>query len=100
MPKIVLGVTGSVASVRTPSLFAALTDLGHEVRVVATEPSLHFFNPLEIVSANNPHHRPLYRDRDEWPDARWQRDDPVLHIEFRRWADVLVIAPLDANTLG
>lgn len=29
-----------------------------------------------------------------------QRCDPVLHIELRRWADLLVIAPLDANTLG
>ena len=28
------------------------------------------------------------------------RGDPVLHIELRRWADVFVIAPLDANTLG
>lgn len=28
------------------------------------------------------------------------RSDPVLHIELRRWADLLVIAPLDANTLG
>ena len=26
--------------------------------------------------------------------------DPVLHIELRRWADVMVIAPLDANTLA
>ncbi len=26
--------------------------------------------------------------------------DPVLHIELRRWADVFVIAPLDANTLA
>lgn len=24
----------------------------------------------------------------------------MLHIELRRWADVLLIAPLDANTLG
>lgn len=29
-----------------------------------------------------------------------QRSDPVLHIELRRWADILLIAPLDANTLG
>lgn len=26
--------------------------------------------------------------------------DPVLHIELRRWADILVIAPLDCNTLA
>ncbi len=24
----------------------------------------------------------------------------MLHIELRRWADILVIAPLDANTLA
>lgn len=29
-----------------------------------------------------------------------KRCDPVLHIELRRWADLFVIAPLDANTLG
>ena len=28
------------------------------------------------------------------------RGDPVLHIELRRWADLLLIAPLDANTLA
>ena len=26
--------------------------------------------------------------------------DPVLHIELRRWADILLIAPLDANTMA
>ncbi|XP_023568476.1 phosphopantothenoylcysteine decarboxylase isoform X2 [Octodon degus] len=28
------------------------------------------------------------------------RSDPVLHIELRRWADLMLVAPLDANTLG
>jgi len=36
MARILLGVTGSVAAIRTPSLFAALRDGGHEVRVVDT----------------------------------------------------------------
>jgi phosphopantothenoylcysteine decarboxylase len=26
--------------------------------------------------------------------------EPVLHIELRKWADVLLLAPLDANTLA
>src|SRR5207302_2037596 len=43
-------------------------------------------------------------DEDEWPGSKrgqhYRRDDPVLHIELRRWADVLLIAPLDANTLA
>ncbi|XP_007907630.1 phosphopantothenoylcysteine decarboxylase isoform X2 [Callorhinchus milii] len=29
-----------------------------------------------------------------------KKSDPVLHIDLRRWADLMVIAPLDANTLG
>ncbi|XP_035755290.1 phosphopantothenoylcysteine decarboxylase isoform X7 [Egretta garzetta] len=28
------------------------------------------------------------------------RSDPVLHIELRRWADLMLVAPLDANTLA
>nr|XP_014123126.1 phosphopantothenoylcysteine decarboxylase isoform X3 [Zonotrichia albicollis] len=33
--------------------------------------------------------------------ALWKgRSDPVLHIELRRWADLMVVAPLDANTLA
>jgi phosphopantothenoylcysteine decarboxylase len=43
-------------------------------------------------------------DEDEWPGResgrRYQRNDDVLHIELRRWADLLLIAPLDANTLA
>ncbi len=31
---------------------------------------------------------------------RQKRGDPVLHIELRKWADVGIVAPLDANTLA
>lgn len=41
----------------------------------------------------------VFTDEDEW--NMWQkRDDPVLHIELGKWADLLLIAPLDANTLA
>jgi phosphopantothenoylcysteine decarboxylase len=102
MARVILGVTGSVAAIRTPALFAALTAHNHQVRVVATESSLYFFEPDDLASvpsqASEP--RALYRDRDEWPSSRYERDDPVLHIEFRKWADLLIVAPLDANTLA
>jgi phosphopantothenoylcysteine decarboxylase len=101
MAQIVLGVTGSVAALRTPALYASLRAAGHRVRVVATTPALHFFDPTDLpVDPFDSLGGPVFLDRDEWPAHRWQRDDPVLHIEFRRWADVLVIAPLDANTLA
>jgi phosphopantothenoylcysteine decarboxylase len=99
MARIILGVTGSVAAVRTPALYATLRDAGQEVRVVATEPALHFFDPAELGPAN-PAGGPLFRDADEWAGTRYRRGDPVLHIAFRQWADLLIVAPLDANTLA
>jgi phosphopantothenoylcysteine decarboxylase len=99
MPRLLLGVTGSVAAMRTPALVDALRAGGNEVRVVATEPALHFFDPKEL-GPRDAEGGPLFRDADEWAGGRWRRDDPILHIEFRKWADVLILAPLDANTLG
>jgi len=48
MARILLGVTGSVAAVRTPALARAFDEAGHNVRVLATEPALHFFNIAEL----------------------------------------------------
>ncbi|RUL86467.1 flavoprotein [Tautonia sociabilis] len=104
MARILLGVTGSVAAIRTPALRAALRAGGHAVRVVVTEPALKFFDPGELGPPDPDDALrlggSLYRDADEWAFDRWRRDDPVLHIELRRWAELLVVAPLDANTLG
>lgn len=41
----------------------------------------------------------VYDDSLEW-QAWKQRGDPVLHIELGKLADIMVIAPLDANTLA
>ncbi|QJW93391.1 Phosphopantothenoylcysteine decarboxylase / Phosphopantothenoylcysteine synthetase [Frigoriglobus tundricola] len=45
----------------------------------------------------------LILDEDEWPGraagGRYERGAAVRHIELRKWADVFVVAPLDANTL-
>jgi phosphopantothenoylcysteine decarboxylase len=105
MARVILGVTGSVAAVRTPALFAGLRAAGHEVRVVATRPALYFFQPSELGRAagetqGSPAAGPLFTDSDEWPGQGYQRGDEVLHIEFRKWARMLILAPLDANTLA
>jgi phosphopantothenoylcysteine decarboxylase len=101
MANALLGVTGSVAAIKTADLFAALKRRGHAVKVVATEAALYFFDPTALDPAHqgrNP--EVVILDEDEWPANGYQRSDTVLHIELRRWADVLLIAPLDANTLA
>jgi phosphopantothenoylcysteine decarboxylase len=93
MANILLGVTGSVAAVKLPELDDALSAAGHDVKLVATRASTYFFDPASVRDH-------LSLDEDEWPGSRYRRDDAILHIELRNWADLLMIAPLDANTLA
>ncbi len=97
-PNILLGVTGSVAAILTRKMIDSLNSLGN-IRVVSTE-SGKYFIPEKVA---------MYTDYDEWyvehsdslKDKKWkQKGDPVVHIELRDWADVIVIAPLTANTLA
>lgn len=65
-----------------------------KIRVVVTERAKHFFDKKDI-----PESVEVFYDDDEW--AAWnKRGDPVLHIELGKWADIFLIAPLDANTLA
>lgn len=110
MAKVLLGVTGSVAAVKTPLLYAQLRQAGHEVKVAPTQAALAFFAPEALCAATLPNpstslevrgQDAVYLDADEWPEGRlFEVGEPVLHIELRKWADLLLISPLDANTLA
>jgi phosphopantothenoylcysteine decarboxylase len=103
---IVFGITGSVAAIRTEKVCAGLLSAGHMIKIVATNPSLYFLPPdagdrFHVMVEGKPAATvELYRDKDEWPVGGYHRNDPVRHIEFRTWADLLLIAPLSANTLA
>ncbi|MCI0642862.1 MAG: phosphopantothenoylcysteine decarboxylase [Gemmataceae bacterium] len=109
MANVLLGVTGSVAAIYTPNLYEDLRAAGHQVKIVATRAALYFFDPLHIeptILQSRAQRNPdvVCLDEDEWPGRdtgqRYERGDKVIHIELRRWADVFLIAPLDANTLA
>ena len=92
--KVLLGVTGSVATIKTEQIINELKSKidNVEIILVPTHFSEHFLpsqeNAEELLKVEK-----IYRDEDEW--SSWNgRGDPVLHIELRKWADVLVIAPL------
>lgn len=105
MSNILLGATGSVASIKIPELYAGLRERGHAVKVVATTSSLYFFDPVVLDPTRilrNPDI--VIVDEDEWPGRddgfRYRRGNTVQHVELRRWADLFLVAPLDANTLA
>ncbi|KAK1226158.1 hypothetical protein PQX77_010869 [Marasmius sp. AFHP31] len=93
---VLLITTGSVASVKAPLIVQELLKYNRvKVEVAATEPSLTFYNPADIVKAG----AKVWTDRNEWT-GEFKIGDPILHIELRRWADIVLIAPCSANTLA
>lgn len=93
---VLVACTGSVAALKIPALLRLLLDAIPQVnlRLVTTERALHFFTLQDVPECVD-----VYRDVQEW--STWtKRGDPVLHIELRRWADLLVIAPCSANSLA
>jgi phosphopantothenoylcysteine decarboxylase len=99
MKNIILGVTGSVAAIKVLELVKALKSF-FNVKIVLTEQGSYFLqSDMDALETLN---IPLYRDSDEWPLLRgpYQVGEPILHIELRRWADIFLLAPMDANTLA
>ncbi len=92
---IVLGVSGSVAAIKLVDLYRRLSGFAN-VRVVATNAAMHF---VETIPSWQDEIGEIYRDSDEWQS--WQaKGDTVVHIDLRKWADAIIIAPLSANTLA
>lgn len=86
--KILLGVTGSVAVYKAIDLTRRLLDEGASVHVIMTDASKRFIAPLsfEIASWNK-----VYSDTFQ---------DPMSHITLTSDADLMVIAPATANSIG
>jgi len=89
--KILLGVTGGIAAYKTPLLVRLLVKAGAEVRVVATESAFDFVTPLTLSTVSkNPVESEFFDERGTWNN----------HVELGLWADVFLIAPATANTIG
>ncbi|KAF5369576.1 hypothetical protein D9758_002485 [Tetrapyrgos nigripes] len=93
---VVLIATGSVASVKAPLIVQELLQYDKvKVQVVSTQASLTFFDVDDVKKLDVR----VWVDKDEWSDD-YKLGDPILHIELRRWADIVLIAPCSANTLS
>lgn len=125
---IVLASTGSVASIKVPLMIESLLSHANvRIQVISTKASSHFYDQQSVLATAkeaesgsytvsdlakeiekagkgdcSEHDYPrlhFWSDEDEW--QQWNRiGDSILHIELRRWADVVLIAPCSANTLA
>lgn len=93
---VLLVTTGSVASIKAPLIVKELLRYRNvRVEVVSTKSSLTFFDAKDVEEAGSR----VWTDDDEWSEP-YKIGDPILHIELRRWADIVLIAPCSANTLA
>lgn len=94
---ILLAVTGSVATIKIPLIIQKLKQVYKEkaeIQLIVTTSAEHFMKGLKIPSDVR-----VWHDGDEW-NSRKGLPDTMLHVRLRRWADILLIAPLSANTLA
>ena len=95
--KVLICATGSVATIKIPQILTRLKQelqKNVEIRFVPTAKALHFLPSLEGLVNWDGYNKELdveiFRDEDEWLSWK-ERGDPVLHIELRKWADLLII---------
>ncbi|MBN1462760.1 MAG: bifunctional phosphopantothenoylcysteine decarboxylase/phosphopantothenate--cysteine ligase CoaBC [Paludibacteraceae bacterium] len=90
--KIILGVTGSIAAYKTAPLIRLLVKQGAEVKVIMTPLAKEFITPLTLATVAQ---NPILVDFFDPTNGAWNS-----HVNLGLWADLYLIAPATANTIG
>ncbi|MGD9977834.1 MAG: bifunctional phosphopantothenoylcysteine decarboxylase/phosphopantothenate--cysteine ligase CoaBC [Bacteroidales bacterium] len=89
---IILGITGSIAAYKAATLVRLLVKAGAEVKVIMTPLAKEFITPLTMATlAKNP----ILVDFFDPENGSWNS-----HVDLGIWADLYLIAPASANTIG
>ncbi|WP_321372933.1 bifunctional phosphopantothenoylcysteine decarboxylase/phosphopantothenate--cysteine ligase CoaBC [uncultured Draconibacterium sp.] len=89
---IILGITGSIAAYKAAMLLRLFIKEGAEVQVVITPAGKEFITPVTLSALSN---KPVISEFFGANDGSWNS-----HVDLGLWADVMVIAPATASTLG
>jgi phosphopantothenoylcysteine decarboxylase/phosphopantothenate--cysteine ligase len=90
--KIVIGITGSIAAYKIPFLVRLLMKEGAEVKVIMTPAARDFVTPLTLATLSR---NPVITNPYDPSSGEWHN-----HVELGSWADLMLFAPVTANTLG
>lgn len=89
---ILIGVTGGIAAYKTATVIRLLVKSGASVKVIMTENAKEFISPLTLSTLSG---NPVLSNFFNPSDGGWNS-----HIDLGLWANLLLIAPATANTLG
>jgi phosphopantothenoylcysteine synthetase/decarboxylase len=90
--KIILCVTGSIAAYKAAYLLRGLIKQGAEVQVVMTPYAKEFISPLTLSTLSG---KPVLSEFFTRNDGSWNS-----HVDLGLWADLLIVAPATAATMG
>jgi len=91
--RILVGISGSIAAVKLPLVVSALAKRGAEVRCVLTPSAAQLVSPVALASLSR---QRSYLDADQWSHTAAR----PLHVELAEWAELVLLAPLSATSLG
>lgn len=91
--KILIALGGGIAAYKVCEVISQLFQQGAEIEVVMTESAQKFITPLTVSTLAR---KPAYTDQDFWQPIHSR----PLHIALGEWAELMLIAPLTANTLA
>lgn len=89
---IVLGITGSIAAYKAASLARLFIKSGAEVQIVMTPSGKEFITPVTLSALTG---KPVVSEFFTANDGTWHS-----HVDLGLWADLMVIAPATAATIG
>jgi phosphopantothenoylcysteine decarboxylase/phosphopantothenate--cysteine ligase len=91
---IILGVAGGIAAYKSSILVRLLVKAGAAVKVIMTPAALEFVTPLTLATlSKNPVHHLFTEEGDT--TGVWNN-----HVDLGLWADLMIIAPVTANTMS
>lgn len=90
--KILLGVTGSIAAYKAAVLVRLLVKEEVEVKVIMTTASTSFITPLTMATLSK---NKVVTDFEQVEGGLWNN-----HVKLGLWADLFIVAPASASTLG
>jgi phosphopantothenoylcysteine decarboxylase/phosphopantothenate--cysteine ligase len=89
---ILLCVTGGIAVYKAAALTSKLVQAGFDVKVILSESAAKFVTPLTFQALSR---------NDVFIDTFEEKNPSVIaHINLADWADLILVAPATANTIG
>ena len=90
--KVLIIICGGIAAYKSLEIIRILRKKGVDVKTILTKNALSFVTPLSVTSLSN---NKVYSNM-----FNYENESEMDHISLSRWADIILVAPVTANTIS